>query len=193
MKNPRRGHDAQGRLKKIHLDWTAEGYSNFMAPMRMDWIAEQVKRLPRSHPDKDTFTNAVLKPETDTYLTPNWDEMVPFPMTWKIRFDGFGESNYHSEGPPSHPYGRVTTVGLPDDCPPWYQPQGASHVGGTLADVSCICAAAKVAEDPKVRATTKANVKHEPQCPCVSQAKTPVPEATQFSTGCGLSDNVVHK
>ena len=30
MKNPRRGHDAQGKLKKINLGWTAEGYSNFM-------------------------------------------------------------------------------------------------------------------------------------------------------------------
>ncbi len=193
MKNPRRGHDEQGKLKKIHLDWTAEGYSNFMAPMRMDRIAEQVKHLPESHPNKDVFTDAVLKPETDTYLTPNWDEMVPFPMTWKIRFDGFGESDYRSEGPPSHPYGRVMTVRLPDDCPPWYQPQGASHFGATFADVSCICAAAKVAEFSKGSVTAEAAAKHGPHCPYVSQTKTPVPDATQLSTGCGLSNNVVHK
>lgn len=35
MKNPRRGHDAQGRLKKVNIDASAEGYSNFMAPMRV--------------------------------------------------------------------------------------------------------------------------------------------------------------
>ena len=156
MKNPRRGHDAQGRLKKIHLGWRAEGYSNFMAPKRTEWIAEQVKRLSDKHPDKVIFTNDVLEPETDTYLTPNWDEMVPFPMTWKIRFDGFGKSNYRSEGSPSHPYGKITTVRLPDDLPPWYQPQGASHVGGTFADVSCICAAATVAKFPKSGANIEA-------------------------------------
>lgn len=134
MKNPRRGHDAQGRLKRVHLDWTAEGYSNFMAPMRMDWIAEQVKRLPKNHPNKDVFTDSVLRPETDTYLTPNWDEMVPFPMTWKIRFDGFGESDYRSKGIPSHPYGSLATPRLPDDAPPWYQPRGASHFGGAFGE-----------------------------------------------------------
>ena len=140
MKNPRRGHDAQGRLKKVNLHWTAEGYSNFMAPMRMDRIAEQVKHLPPDDPDKHIFTMEVLKPETDTYLTPSWDEMVPFPMTWKIRFDGFGKSDYSTDGHPPHPYGKLKSAWLPDDAPPWYQPQGASHIGGSFADVACICA-----------------------------------------------------
>ncbi|KAL9064876.1 MAG: hypothetical protein Q9157_007672 [Trypethelium eluteriae] len=140
MKNPRRGHDAQGRLKKVNLHWTAEGYSNFMAPMRIDRIAEQVKRLSPNDPDKNIFTMEVLKPETDTYLTPSWDEMVPFPMTWKIRFDGFGKSDYSTDSRPPHPYGKLKSAWLPDDAPPWYQPQGVSHIGGSFADVACICA-----------------------------------------------------
>lgn len=130
MRNARRGHDAQGHLKKINLGWTAEGYSNFMAPMRMDRIAETVKRLPPDDPDKDIYTDKVLRPENDVYLTPSWDEMIPFPMTWKIRFDGFGPSDYSWEG---QAYGRLRSAWLPDDAPPWYQPRGPSHVGGSFA------------------------------------------------------------
>lgn len=180
MKNPRRGHDAQGKLKRINLGWTAEGYSNFMAPARMDWIAEQVERLKEGDENKKIFTDKVLKPETDTYLTPNWDEMVPFPMTWKIRFDGFGESDYSTEE--DGPYGKVKPVWLPDDAPPWYQPQGASHVGGTFADVACIC----------VQAGT--------HCSCLKlseesqegpPAKSLIPNAaahmTPLTNGCSLS------
>lgn len=44
MKNLRRGHDAQGRLKKINIDSTYEGYANFMAPMRMKKIAFEVEQ-----------------------------------------------------------------------------------------------------------------------------------------------------
>lgn len=191
MKNARRGHDAQGQLKKITLGWTAEGYSNFMAPMRMDWIAEQVERLPKNDKNKNIFTDEILRPETDTYLTPNWDEMVPFPMTWKIRYDGFGESDYRSEPTDEdlegHPYGKVRPMELPRwarSYPPWYQPQGPSHVGGTFADVSCVCAAAQAAGTAASGAAG-----HESHCPCVGPAKTmPAPDTShvQLSTGCGL-------
>ncbi|KAK5110343.1 hypothetical protein LTR62_006051 [Meristemomyces frigidus] len=136
MKNARRGHDAQGKLKRIDLDYTAEGYSNFMAPERMDWIARQVSNLPSTDPDKTVFTPQVLRPGTNTYLTPLWDEMVPFPMTWKVRFDGFGASDYSTQG---HPYGALRTAWVPDDMAPWYQPQGPSHTGGTFGDVVCVC------------------------------------------------------
>ncbi|KAI9705161.1 MAG: hypothetical protein M1820_005308 [Bogoriella megaspora] len=179
MKNPRRGHDAQGRLKKVNLHWTAEGYSNFMAPMRIDRIAEQVKHLPPNDPDKNIFTMKVLKPETDTYLTPSWDEMVPFPMTWKIRFDGFGKSDYSTDSRSPHPYGRLKSAWLPDDAPPWYQPQGASHVGGSFADVACICA------HPETHQSSLSLGK-----------KTHVPTAASpeptLSTGCSLCSKTVH-
>lgn len=74
MKNARRGHDTQGRVKKVRLDSSNEGYSNYMAPMRMQRIARQSN-------DTDTYTNKILRPETDTYLTPEWDEFVPFPCS----------------------------------------------------------------------------------------------------------------
>jgi hypothetical protein len=196
MKNPRRGHDAQGKLKKIHLDPSPEGYSNFMAPGRVRWIKEQVERLPADDPDRDIFTEDILKPEADTYLTPTWDEMVPFPMTWKIRFDGFGQSDYRTA---SHPYGRIAATRLPDDTPPFYQPQGASHIGGTFAAVVCVCAAAKA----KARADEKAGTeiageeeeKHELHCPCLGEAdanKKKMGQTSQLSTGCGLGGSVVH-
>lgn len=199
MKNPRRGHDAQGRLKRIRLDSTPEGYANYMAPMRVSWIKEQVKRLKDKEADK-IFTDDILRPEADTYLTPTWDEFVPFPMTWKIRFDGFGESNYKVD---NNPYGRVkTTPTLPDFCPPWYQPQGASTVGGAFAPVVCVCADAEAeaeAEDeatqlPNGQAGKEKENKHEHHCPCLGHSKKKLePKTTQLSTGCGLSDNHVHK
>ncbi|KAF7536267.1 hypothetical protein G7054_g4653 [Neopestalotiopsis clavispora] len=140
MRNTRRGHDAQGHLKRIHLDGTVEGYANYMAPMRVNWIREQIKHLDKEEAEK-ILTDYVLKPETDTYLTPTWDELVPFPMTWKIRFDGFGTSEY---GPESDPYSKLRKIkDHPDSMPPWYQPQGPSTVGGTFADVVCVCAEEK--------------------------------------------------
>ncbi|KAH7141556.1 putative prostaglandin G/H synthase 2/cyclooxygenase 2, pgh2/cox2 [Dactylonectria estremocensis] len=197
MKNPRRGHDAQGRLKRILLDSTLEGYANYMAPMRVDWIKEQVKRLKDKEADK-IFTDNILRPEADTYLTPTWDEFVPFPMTWKIRFDGFGQSNYKMD---NHPYGKVkTTPTLPDFCPPWYQPQGPSTVGGVFDPVVCICADAEVeakdeaAQLPNGEAGKEKEKKHEHHCPCLGHLKKKLePKTAQLSTGCGLSDNYMHK
>ncbi|KAG5783073.1 hypothetical protein H9Q73_003265 [Fusarium xylarioides] len=120
MKNPRRGHDAQGKLKKINLDSTPEGYANYMAPGRVSWIQQQAKKLKGPGEAEDIVTKGNLRPETDTYLTLTWDEFVPFPMTWKIRFDGFGESDYKVG---TNDYGRVKTMPtLPDYCSPWYQP-----------------------------------------------------------------------
>jgi hypothetical protein len=198
MKNPRRGHDAQGRLKRIHLDSIAEGYANYMAPMRVSRIKEQVKRLEDGEA-KQIFSDDILRPEADTYLTPTWDEFVPFPMTWKIRFDGFGESNYMED---NNPYGRVkTTPTLPDFCPPWYQPQGPSTIGGSFATVVCVCdnAPVKTEADEASRFVNGDQGKEEKQkysrrCPCLGHStKQPVLNTPQLSTGCGLSDNYVHK
>ena len=79
MRNARRGHDAQGRVKKVKLDASAEGYTNYMAPMRIQRISKQVDMLKDPKLAEEIYTSKVLKPETETFLTAEWDEMVPFP------------------------------------------------------------------------------------------------------------------
>jgi len=93
MKNARRGHDTQGRLKRVRLDASSEGYTNYMAPMRIQRISKEVELLKRQEieraekaggtPDLEQFegvyTNRILRPATETFLTAEWDEMVPFP------------------------------------------------------------------------------------------------------------------
>ncbi|CAM1511037.1 Fc.00g085500.m01.CDS01 [Cosmosporella sp. VM-42] len=139
MKNLRRGHDGQGKVKRVYIDQSYEGYSNYMAPMRMREIELEVERQRKeaeANGDKAEIeqlsrlfsAKRVLKPRTDTYLTPEWDEMVPFPTTWKVRFDGFGVSDY---GGDTLPY--LQQVTLPDFMPPWYQPTGPSSTGGSFA------------------------------------------------------------
>jgi hypothetical protein len=84
MKNLRRGHDTQGRLKRIKLDSSSEGYSNFMAPLRMKMVeadAEYARNHSKGKEANRVFTPDILKPRTDTYLTPEWDEFVPFPTS----------------------------------------------------------------------------------------------------------------
>ena len=179
MKNLRRSHHDQGHLKKIKLDASYEGYSNYMAPMRVRWIKEKVKTLEEGDPNKGIFTENVLKPEAVTYLTPTWDEMVPFPMTWKIRFDGFGKSDYSSDvNGVNCPFGKLRQPEIDDDAPPYYQPRGASHTGGTFAEVACVCGAhdvsgtAKKAEDKDGAAALA--------------TKTPAEREPTFSSGCGI-------
>ena len=79
MRNARRGHDAQGRVKKVKLDASSEGYTNYMAPMRIQRISRQVEMLNDPKLAAEIYTSKVLKPETETFLTAEWDEMVPFP------------------------------------------------------------------------------------------------------------------
>ncbi|KAL8867169.1 MAG: hypothetical protein Q9174_005832, partial [Haloplaca sp. 1 TL-2023] len=109
LRDLRRGHTSQGQVKRIKIDQTYEGYANFMAPGRMEQIAYDAKHAGdvleefREGMDKSSdmsegdkaarlkwlekrvedargvFSEGVLKPEVDTYLTAEWDEMVPFP------------------------------------------------------------------------------------------------------------------
>ena len=94
MKNLRRGHTAQGQLKKVNIDASYEGYANYMAPDRMLKIESDVHRALKGklwvkqngedvQVTKDeaakVFNTKILKPSLDTFLTPEWDEMVPFP------------------------------------------------------------------------------------------------------------------
>ena len=84
MKNLRRGNDTQGYLKRINLDSSTEGYSNFMAPLRMKMVEADAKYA-REHSNAQdvdkVFDTRILRPSTDTYLTPEWDEFVPFPTS----------------------------------------------------------------------------------------------------------------
>ncbi|KAH7131804.1 putative prostaglandin G/H synthase 2/cyclooxygenase 2, pgh2/cox2 [Dendryphion nanum] len=169
MRDVRRGHDAQGRLKKVKLNASSEGYSNYMAPMRIDRISRQVelektaKVQDASFDDaaKNVYTKGILKPETETYLTAQWDEMVPFPNTWKIRFDGFGKSNYATTVDGEYlPYGKLREPVLYDDAPPYYQPRGPSHTGGTFGD-----SVAAVHEISGERAKAVDGKHHEPLIP----------------------------
>ncbi|KAK3938600.1 heme peroxidase-domain-containing protein [Diplogelasinospora grovesii] len=178
MKNLRRGHDTQGRLRKVRLDGSYEGYSNYMAPMRMIKIPcdlercrldlrtkleveslgkEEREALQKQLEGLDTiFSTEVLKPTTDTFLTPEWDEFVPFPTTWKVRFDGFGESDYGGDGLP-----MLKQASLPDYVPPFYQPTGPSHVGGSFAPPACICNAAGKKPTNDTKSDKETNPKDE--------------------------------
>ncbi|KAF5227413.1 hypothetical protein FAUST_11784 [Fusarium austroamericanum] len=181
MRNPRRGHDTQGHLKKINLDPVYEGYANFMARKRVKWIEQQVNNMDNTKKAKAIFTDKVLRPKTDTYLTPSWDEFVPFPMTWKIRFDGFGESNYAD---PKNPYGKVVSKNLSLNSPPWYQPQGPSDHGGAFAGTVCVCAPSA---NKEVVVNGQGGDVHQHNCPCVGGKKEGhQPLTVQLSTGCGF-------
>ena len=104
LKNLRRGHDTQGKLKRIRVDQTSEGYANFMAPMRVEDIRREAKRQKTDavngliktntyqartwETKKDIFDDDVLKPQTDTYLTAEWDELIPFPTSTSLFYPG---------------------------------------------------------------------------------------------------------
>lgn len=79
MRDVRRGHDTQGRVKRVRLDASAEGYTNYMAPMRIQNIAQKVILLEDETLADEIYTEKLLKPEMDTYLNAEWDEMVTFP------------------------------------------------------------------------------------------------------------------
>lgn len=151
LKNLRRGHDTQGRLKSVRVGSAAETYVNYMAPARVQHIAHEVEaKIAAIQADaskseetkaeeiaewRTVYTGDILCPETATFLSPEWDELLPFPTTWKLRFEGFGWSDYG---------GRETLAGLKaksepmDDFAPFYEtPGGASRVGGSFAETSC--------------------------------------------------------
>ncbi|KAM5363819.1 hypothetical protein ACJZ2D_011795 [Fusarium nematophilum] len=153
LKDLRRGHDTQGWPKRVNINPSYEGYSNYMAPMRMKEIELKVKKLRKKaqqhhhhHHGEDEWTDAdlsklfntkVMKPPMATYMTPEWDEMIPFPSTWKLRFNGYGASDYSKDD-----FSILRVFRLPDDIQPFYQPNGPSHLGGSFATPVCVCEAA---------------------------------------------------
>ena len=83
VNNLRRGHDTQGKLKKKNIDQTYEGDTNSMAPEGMEKIRCKVEKANRKA-GKKVFDERILKPRTETYLTPKWDKMVLFPTSTHI-------------------------------------------------------------------------------------------------------------
>jgi hypothetical protein len=186
MRNPRRGHDVQGRLKKVNIDSTAEGYSNFMAPMRMARISQQVKRIQDHNTAHEIFTGDILRPATDTYLTPEWDEFIPFPNTWKIRFDGFGRSDYSKD---SEAYGALRQARINPDAlaaPPFYQPKGMSAIGGAFADIGCKCNVPGGECPCKGRTQDKQAGGGKGGASDAAKVQTPADREVTISTGCGV-------
>jgi hypothetical protein len=92
---------------------------------------------------------------------------------WKIRFDGFGKSNYAADG---QEFGMLREPEIFDDAPPYYQPRGASHTGGTFADVVCTCPAAN----------HPAAEKKEVKDGAAPKAPTPAELEPTLSAGCGV-------
>lgn len=118
LKNLRRGHTAQGIVKKVEIDSSNEGYANFMAPDRMRMIerdaamaAAELKKFQDSEENgtepaqsmpaeakeaqrkllqqrvldaQKVYSPEILRPQADTFLTAEWDEMVPFPTSKSI-------------------------------------------------------------------------------------------------------------
>ncbi|KAL8697068.1 MAG: hypothetical protein Q9224_002486 [Gallowayella concinna] len=57
-----------------------------------DLLQRKIRDAPK------VFSKDILKPQCETYLSAEWDEMIPFPTTWKVRFDGYGPSKYGKDG-----------------------------------------------------------------------------------------------
>ena len=187
MRNPRYGHDCQGRVKKINLDSSAEGYSNFMAPMRMIRISRQVESLPEDV-SRDIYTDEILRPATETYLTAEWDEFVPFPNTWKIRFDGFGKSDYRKG---NEPFGTLKQAKINVDAlaaPPFYQPKGASSFGGSFADTGCVCNVQGRECHCKEAEKGKMEVKKTDHAANALKTQLPAHHEVSISKGCGVGN-----
>lgn len=71
---------------------------------------------------------------------------------------------------------------MPDSYPPFYQPQGASHTGGSFADAVCVCNTPGNACQPKADDATAAKDQSDE-----AKAKTPAELAPVRSAGCRIA------
>ena len=86
LKNLRRGHDTQGVSKKINIESSSVSYANYMAPMRLTEIDLKLEKAKKDNKltaqqREAIYPSGIRKPATATYLTTEWDEMVPFPTS----------------------------------------------------------------------------------------------------------------
>lgn len=90
---------------------------------------------------------------------------------WKIRFNGFGRSDYSANNALC---GLLETEPLDEEAlaaPPFYQPQGASHFGGSFA-VTTADIPKKLAEKTEKMTGGK---------------RTPADRAKKTTSGCGMA------
>lgn len=77
----------------------------------------------------------------------------------------------------ANPSVRCKQPVLDDDGPPFYQPQGASHGGGTFAEVVCIC---------NIPGKTCQCKDTAPTAPAAMEGKTPAELEPTLTAGCGM-------
>jgi hypothetical protein len=112
LKNLRRGHDTQGVSKKVSIDASRVGYANYMAPMRLKEIELKIKEARKNKELTEEqleaiFPSEVRKPATATYLTTEWDEMVPFPTS---KFNYTTNHKIHANEPQLGNYASMAMV-----------------------------------------------------------------------------------
>ena len=95
-------------------------------------------------------------------------------VAWKIRFNGFGRSDYTDKTRNTNACGLLTDTNIDMEAlaaPPFYQPQGPSHFGGSFAAIT--------AEYPETLAKKTKELTG-------GNEKTPAERTTPFSNGCKL-------
>ncbi|KAF3904876.1 hypothetical protein ABW20_dc0106815 [Dactylellina cionopaga] len=76
MKLLRQGHDSQGRLKMVNNNPSYGHLANRMAPKIFKATVGELRERAKKNNTGESFDTP---PESYTYLTPEWDETMPFP------------------------------------------------------------------------------------------------------------------
>ena len=84
MRNLRQGHDRQGKLKEVDNNPSYRNLNDYYAPDDVKSWTEQLKAQEQRTEKDPTRGQRVwesfdTKPGPTTYLTPEWDETIPFP------------------------------------------------------------------------------------------------------------------
>ncbi|KAF3908286.1 hypothetical protein AA313_de0206127 [Arthrobotrys entomopaga] len=133
LKYLRQGHDSQGRLKTVNNSPSYGHLANRMSPRDFRATMTGLRQRAETNNTGESFDRA---PDSYTYLTPEWDETLPFPNTMKVRFNGYGKGVW-IWGDNSDQSHSIMSL---------YAPQGPSHTGGTwgtkcpCGDGNCKCA-----------------------------------------------------
>ncbi|KAF3903067.1 hypothetical protein ABW21_db0201283 [Orbilia brochopaga] len=147
MKLLRQGHDSQGRLKAVNNSPSYGNLANRLAPSKFRVALGQLQERARKENTGESFDT---QPESYTYMTPEWDETMPFPNTMKVRFNGYGKGVwiFGDNSDQSH---SIMTL---------YAPQGASHTGGTWGN-KCPCGQGNCRCASDIKARVEALEKHD--------------------------------
>lgn len=140
LRNLRRGHGPQGHLQRIAVPLINEPSTTYPAPERLNNISHDIKTRPAPIHNSPLATNQEINQHntphhkspfqplrtTSAFLTPDWDELLPLPTTWKVRFDGFGWSDYGGGGGGREtlPLLKPPDTEMMDDMAPFYEEPG---------------------------------------------------------------------